>query len=167
VIGSTVKSLRKFSAVNSSAPDQQISPDHAPMDIEFFWLELPIAELSAGTRIDTSAAEEAVTARFPIEWDVHDWSSAHLQWVAHRAFTPDELAALTTTVRDAVRDWNEREPNKIHYLSEPSISPDQRVVAFYLDLGPVCSGAVVTVLNAVAASPIADAIARGAVGRRA
>lgn len=149
------------------APGQRIRPDQEPTDLEFFWLDLPIAELSAGTRIDTSAAEKAVTARFPIDWDVHDWSSTRVRWVAQRAFTPGKLAALTITVRDAVRDWNEREPNKIHYLGEPEVSPDQVVVTFYLDLGPAGPDALVALINAVAASPTANAIARGAIGRRA
>jgi hypothetical protein len=59
----------------TGATDQPIQPDQDRGDLEFFWLQFPIAELAAGTRVDTSAAAAAVTALFPVEWTVHQWSS--------------------------------------------------------------------------------------------
>lgn len=149
-----------------SRPDQRIEPTDDAADVEFFWLALPIAELSADTRLDVSAVAKAVTAGFPIDWDVHDWSSMRLRWVARRGFSPDEQTALATALADALRDWNTSASAKIHYVSEPRLSPDRSVVEFYVDLGAAGPDAVVSLINAVAASAAAPAIARAALGRR-
>lgn len=149
-----------------SHPDQRIEPNHDATDVEFFWLALPIAELAAGTQLDVSAVANAVTAGFPIDWDVHDWSSVRLRWVARGGFSLDEQTALATALAAAVRDWNASAAHKIHYVSEADVSPDRSVVGFYADLGAAGPDAAVALVNAVATSAAAPAIARAAVGRR-
>jgi hypothetical protein len=149
-----------------SHPDQRIEPNHDAADVEFFWLALPVAELAAGTQLDVSAVANAITAGFPIEWDVHDWSSVRLRWMARRGFSPDEQAALTAALAGAVRDWNASARHKIHHVSEADVAPDRHVVGFYADLGAAGPDAVVALVNAVAASAAAPMIARAAIGRR-
>lgn len=144
---------------------EAIPPDQERDDLEFFWIEFPIAELSAGTHVDTSAAAAAVTTRFPVEWDVHQWESLRLVLNAHHAFTVDELDALNAAVQRAVDDWNAREPNVIDYLGEPQSSPDRAKVRWYLDLNVAGADAVVAVINALDAPSAASAIARCFVGR--
>lgn len=150
----------------TGAADQPIQPDQERDDLEFVWLQFPIAELSAGTRIDTRAVAAAVTAAFPVEWDVHHWASASLLLHAHRAFTVEDEAALVAAVQRAVADWNAREPRKIHYLAEPEIAADRATLRFYVDLGSAGPEAVVAVLDALGAAPAARAIARCTVGRQ-
>jgi hypothetical protein len=103
----------------TGATDQAIRPDQERDDLEFVWPQFPIAELAGDTTVDTRAAAAAVTAAFPVEWDVHHWASVSLVLHAHRAFTVDEQAALVAAVQRAVGDWNAREAVKIHYLAEP------------------------------------------------
>jgi len=102
---------------------------------------------ASGTRVDTSAAAATVTAPFPVEWNVHQWSSVWLVLHAHRAFTIDELAALIAAVQRAVRNWNAREPHKIQYLAEPEIARDRAALRCYLDLGAAGASAVVAAIN--------------------
>ena len=150
----------------TGAAGERIQPDQARSDLEFFWLQFPIAELSAGTRVDTAAIASQVTAPFPVDWDVHHWSSVWLALHAQRAFTADEVAALIAVVQRAVRDWNARESAKISYLAEPEIAPDRTALRCYLDLGASGAAAVVAVLQALGAAPAAATIARVVVGRQ-
>ena len=150
----------------TGATDQAIRPDQERDDLEFVWLQFPIAELSGGTTVDTRAAAAAVTAGFPVEWDVHHWASVSLQLQAHRSFTVDEQAALVAVVQRAVGDWNAREALKIHYLAEPELAADRTALRFYIDLGSAGPEAVVAVLNALGGAPAARAVARCTVGRR-
>jgi len=147
-------------------PAQRIGPDHEGADLEFFWLELPIAELAAGTRLDTRAVAKAVKAGFPVDWDIHHWESATLRLVARHPFTADEQVALAMALGDALRDWNAAAADKIHYVSEPEVSPDRSVIGFYVDLGAAGPDAIVALINAAAASPVAPAIARAAVAQK-
>jgi len=147
-------------------PDRRIEPDHDGTGLEFFWLELPIAELTAGTQLDTRAVAKAVKAKFPVDWDVHHWDSAMLRFVARQPFTADEQVALAMALGDTLRDWNASAADKIDYVSEPDVSPDRSVIGFYVDLGAAGPDAIVALLNAAAASPAAIAIARAAVSQK-
>jgi hypothetical protein len=151
---------------STSHPDRRIGPDHDGADVEFFWLELPIAELAAGTQLDTRAVAKAVKAKFPVDWDVHHWESAMLRFVARHPFTADQQVALAMALGDALRDWNASATAHIDYVSEPDVSPDRSVIGFYVDLGAAGPDAIVALINAAAASPVAPVIARAAVGQK-
>jgi hypothetical protein len=62
--------------------------------------------------------------------------------------------------------WNASGRPKIHHVSAPAVSPDRRVVGFYVDLGEAGPEAVVALVNAVASSTVAPVIVRAAIGRR-
>jgi hypothetical protein len=49
----------------TGAPGQPIHPDEDRDDLEFFWTEFPVAELSVNRRLDTSAAAAPRARRFP------------------------------------------------------------------------------------------------------
>lgn len=145
-----------------TTPDRKVEPSDRGDEVEFAWLELPVAELSSRTRADTPA----VSARFPVEWNVDTWTSVRLRWRARQPFSAADQAALTTAIAGALRAWNAGTADKIHYVSEPEVAADRTEIAFYVDLGPAGADGVVALINAVAASPLADAIARVAVGLR-
>ena len=151
------------------AADQPIQPGQERDDLEFFWVVFPVAELAAGTHVDTAAAAAAVTARFPVEWDVHQWETVHVVLHARGAFTADELEALDAAVVRAVRDWDVREQNAmktIDYVAERETTRDCSSVSWYLDLNVAGADAVVAMINALGAALPEGAIARCSVGRR-
>ena len=148
------------------AAEQPIAPDQEHADLEFFWLQFPIAELAAGRHAVATAAPTAVNARFPVEWDVHPWQDVFLLLRAHRRFTLGALDALNAALRRAVRDWSARRPHEIDYLGEPQIAPDRSAVRWHLDLNVPDAGPVVAVINALDATPTATQIAQCVAGRR-
>jgi hypothetical protein len=145
-------------------PGRRVEPGEPPGDAEFFWLQLPIAELSAGTRLDTSEAARAISAAFPVAWDLHDPTSAYLHWRTRRALTGEEQAGLASAIGDATQAWNAREARKLHYVGDPRVSPDGAEIGFYVDLGSAGTDALVTLVNAVASSPVAALITGARIG---
>jgi hypothetical protein len=107
-----------------------------------------------------------VKARFPVDWDVHQWEGLALVLHAQRAFSVGEVEALNAAVQRAVRDWNTREANTIDYLGEPERDPNRTWIRWYLDLGVAGADVLVETINALDVIPAANAIARCSVGQR-
>jgi hypothetical protein len=139
-----------------AAGGQAVRPDEDRDDIEAFWIEFPVAALTAGTRVDTTAIAGAITAPFPIAWDVHRWDSVWLAIHAVRALTTGDVDALNLTLANAIDD----------YVAKPVIASDATTIEWYLDLGGAGADSLSAAIDRLGALPIASAIDRCTVGRR-
>jgi hypothetical protein len=143
-------------AWRSREADRPVLPDEDRDDVECFWIEFPVAALSAGTRIDTAALAAAITAPFPIEWDVHRWETVWLAIHADHVLTSAEQDAVDQALRNAIDE----------YVAKPTIAADATAIEWYVDLGGAGADVVIAAINRLGTLPIASAITRCTVGRR-